>query len=285
MSSSGVPKFMGRAYPSGGAGHLLACVVNVSEGRRNEVIAELVAAAGDALLDLHRDRDHHRTVLTMVGEAAPMAVTERAVDLLDLRVHSGAHPRIGVVDVVPFVPLAEATMADAVAARDRFAAWAGGGLKVPCFLYGPERSLPEVRRLAFTGLDPDTGPPAPHPTAGACAVGARAPLVAYNLWLDGSDLDRARSVARSVRGPAVRALGLQVGEHVQVSMNLLDPERVGPDIVYDLVAGRVAIARAELVGLMAEAVLHRIEPARWAELDLGPERTIEARLAARVDRA
>jgi glutamate formiminotransferase/glutamate formiminotransferase/formiminotetrahydrofolate cyclodeaminase len=262
----------------------MECVVNISEGREGEIVDELAALAGPALLDVHRDPDHNRCVLTLFGEEAPAAVAERAVERLDLGAHSGAHPRIGVVDVVPFVPLGDATMTDAVAARDRFAEWAGDVLRLPCFLYGPDRSLPDVRRAAFVSLAPDTGPPEPHPTAGACAVGARPPLVAYNLWLDDADLAAAREIARDLRSPSVRALGLQVGDHVQVSMNLIQPERVGPDDVYDLVAARVVVARAELVGLVPDAVLRRIDPARWHELDLGPERTIEARLALRLGR-
>jgi glutamate formiminotransferase len=189
-----------------------------------------------------------------------------------------------VVDVVPFVPLGGAPLDDAVAARDRFARWAAATLDLPCFLYGPERSLPEVRRTAFTTLAPDHGPDHPHPTAGACAVGARPLLVAYNLWLAEPDLTRARAIAADLRGPAVRALGLPVGDHVQVSVNLTDPLQVGPAEIYDAVAGRVAVARAELVGLLPDAVLRAVDPARWPQLDLGPERTIEARLAAREAR-
>src|SRR5690606_8929667 len=117
------------------------------------------------------------------------------------------------------------------------------------FVYGPERSLPEVRRRAFVDLAPDAGPPTPHPTAGAVAVGARPVLVAYNLWLAEPDLELARRLARELRSPEVRALGLAVGEEVQVSMNLVAPERVGPADVYDRVAGSTRIARAELVGL------------------------------------
>jgi glutamate formiminotransferase len=272
---------MDRAYPSVDRNDLLECVVNISEGRRGDVVAALAGLAGPALLDVHRDPDHNRAVLTLVGEEAPMAVAAGAVERLDLRAHSGAHPRIGVVDVVPFVPLGQATMAEAVAARDRFASWAGETLALPCFLYGPERSLPEVRRTAFVDLAPDAGPPAPHPTAGACAVGARPPLVAYNVWLDGADLRVARAIARDLRGRSVRALGLQVGAHVQVSLNLVEPDIVGPDAVYDEVAARAPVARAELVGLLPDAVLRRIDPRRWAELDLSPERTIESRLTGR----
>jgi glutamate formiminotransferase / 5-formyltetrahydrofolate cyclo-ligase len=260
---------------------MLECVVNVSEGVRPEVVAALAATAGGDLLDVHRDADHNRSVLTLVGEAAPRAVAADAVARLDLRTHAGAHPRFGVVDVVPFVPLADETMAAALAARDEFAAWIGDDLGVPAFVYGPERSLPDVRRGAFAGLVPDAGPPAPHPRAGAVAVGARPPLVAWNLWLSESDLPRARRVAAAVRGPEVRALGLAVGHRVQVSLNLIAPEVVGPAEAWDRVAALAPVAAAELVGLVPAAVLERTDPARWDQLDLAPDRTIEARLAAR----
>src|SRR5690606_5404518 len=170
------------------------------------------------------------------------------------------------------------TMSQAEAARDRFAAWIGRDLGVPAFAYGRHRSLPEVRRRAFRDLAPDAGPPAPHPTAGAVAVGARGPLVAWNVWLAEPDLARAREVAAAVRGPALRALGLQVGRRVQVSMNLVDPEVVGPAEAWDRVAALVPLAGAELVGLVPAAVLARTDPARWAPLDLDRDRTIEARL-------
>lgn len=259
---------------------MLECVLNVSEGRDERVLADLAAAAGHDLLDVHTDADHHRSVLTLVGERAPRAVAQVAVDRLDLRRHEGAHPRIGVVDVVPFVPLDGDDLTAAVGARDRFAAWAADELEVPCFLYGPERSLPDVRRRAFDDLAPDVGPARPHPTAGAIAVGARPVLVAYNVWLADPDLALARSIAADLRGPAVRALGLQVGGEVQVSTNLLDPWTVGPAHVHDRVAAVAPVARAELVGLVPSAVLADIDPSRWDELDLAPSRTIEARLDA-----
>ncbi|MBV9950786.1 MAG: hypothetical protein JO291_02450 [Acidimicrobiia bacterium] len=261
---------------------MLECVVNVSEGRSAAILDEVRRVAGPDLLDLHTDADHHRSVLTLVGTDAPRRVAGAVVERLDLRDHLGAHPRIGVVDVVPFIPYGDGTtMADAIVARDRFARWAGSELGVPCFLYGPERTLPDVRRGAFGALRPDTGPDRPHPTAGAIAVGARDVLVAYNLWLVEPDLPRARRIAAEVRGPAVRTLGLAVGDQVQVSCNLIAPDQVGPAEVYDRVAAHAAIARAELVGLAPRAVLDVIEPDRWPELDLAPERTIEARLAAR----
>jgi glutamate formiminotransferase len=266
---------------------VLECVINVSEGRRSDVLGALSAAAGNTLLDVHRDADHHRSVFTLAGaevEEAARRLTRAAVTALDLRNHAGVHPRIGVVDVVPFAPLGASGLAAAVGARDRFAAWASAELDLPCFLYGPERTLPEIRRSAFRGLAPDTGPSRPHPTAGACAVGARPVLVAYNVWLDSRDRALARRLAAAVRGPDIRALGLAAGGYVQVSMNLIDPLAVGPAVAFDDVrAGaareHVAVRRAELVGLVPEAVLAAIPPARWAELDLSPERTIEARLS------
>jgi len=263
---------------------MLECVVNISEGRDHAILDVLATAAGRDLLDLHADPDHNRAVLTMVGEAAPRHVAAEAVARVDLRVHQGAHPRIGVVDVVPFVPLAGSTMVDALGARDAFCEWAAAELALPCFRYGPERTLPDIRRRAFhADLLPDTGPPIPHPTAGACAVGARPVLVAYNLWLAEPDDARARQVAAAVRGPHVRALGLAVGNRVQVSMNLLDPVSVGPAEVWDRVGALAPVAGAELVGLIPVAVLEATPAARWAQLDLDPARTIEARLARRAE--
>jgi glutamate formiminotransferase len=260
---------------------VLACIVNVSEGRDPDVLAALTAAAGRDLLDLHADPHHNRCVLTLVAEDAPRAVATEAVRLIDLNAHSGAHPRIGVVDVVPFVPLDRADMDAAVAARDQFATWAGTELALPCFLYGPERDLPTVRRGAFARLVPDTGPPVPHPTAGAAAVGARRPLVAYNVWLAEPDIARAKEVAATMRSAEVRALGLQVGARVQVSMNLVEPDLVGPAVAFDRVAAMVDVDGAELVGLLSARVLDAVPQQRWAALDLAPDRTIEARLAQR----
>jgi len=266
---------------------VLECVVNISEGRRTEVIAGIAAAAGLNLLDLHVDADHNRAVLTMAGghdcEVAVRSVTICAVAAIDLRDHGGAHPRLGAVDVVPFVPLGTTPLTDAVAARDRFAAWAAAELSLPSFVYGPERSLPDVRRRAFVDLLPDAGPSARHPTAGAVSVGARGVLVAYNLWLaPGVDTSVARTVAAALRSPAVRALGLDVGGRAQVSMNLVDPLGVGPADIYDAVAARATVERAELVGLAPAAVVDAVAPHRWADLDLDPSRTIEARLAERA---
>jgi glutamate formiminotransferase len=268
---------------------VLECVVNISEGGRPEVVDAIAAAAGDTLLDVHADPHHNRAVLTLAAgdalEAAVRAVAVETVHRIDLRAHVGVHPRVGALDVVPFVPLGDTPLADAVAARDRFAAWAGDQLALPCFLYGPERALPDVRKRAFADLVPDTGPPVPHPTAGAACVGARTVLVAYNVWLaPDAGVATARSVAAAVRSAAVRALGLDVGGRPQVSTNLIDPLAVGPAEVYDAVAALAPVVGAELVGLVPEVVLAGVPAERWPELDLDPSRTIEQRLASKRPR-
>jgi glutamate formiminotransferase len=268
---------------------VLECVVNVSEGRDPGVLAALVAAARPCVLDIHADAGHNRSVVTLAARAgadleeAVRALAGEAVARLDLARHEGAHPRFGVLDVVPFVPVPAGRgaggMAEAVAARDRFARWAGDRLALPCFLYGPGRDLPTVRRLAFRGLTPDTGPPRPHPRAGACAVGARPVMLAWNLWLADRDRAAAARMAAALRGPAVRALAFELPDGVQLSFNLVDPLRVGPATVLDAAAAAGArVVRAELVGLAPAALLEGTDRARWAELDLAPDRTIEARL-------
>jgi glutamate formiminotransferase len=262
---------------------VLECAINISEGHDDPRLWAIVSAAGNALLDVHRDEHHNRAVLTLAGEGVEVAAQEVArasVAILDLSCHGGVHPRIGVIDVVPFAPLEGSTMDDALAARDAFARWAATELDLPCFFYGPERSLPDVRRGAFATLAPDTGPPSPHPTAGACAVGAREVLVAYNLWLAASDLTTAKAIAEAIRSPAVRALGLQVGDAVQVSCNLIAPREVGPADVHDLVASRADVSRAELVGLVPRDVLLAVPRVRWDALDLSEDDTIEARVEA-----
>lgn len=262
---------------------MLECVINISEGRDLDRVTRIGLAAGSGLLDVHSDPHHNRSVLTVVSEDAARAVAAAAVTELDLRTHHGVHPRLGVLDVVPFVALEGSTDAEAVAARDRFAAWLSDAHGVPCFLYGPERSLPEVRREAFRALAPDTGPASPHPTAGATAVGQRGVLVAYNVWLSGADLAAARRIAATVRGPGIRALGLLVGERLQVSMNLIDPAAVGPADAYDRVAAAaiemgISVQGAELVGLVPRAAMEAVPEQRWDELDLSAACTIEARL-------
>lgn len=281
---------------------MIECVPNVSEGRDLAVLDRLARACGPSLLDRHVDPDHHRSVFTLAGPGAWDALAA-VVDLaaatagaLDLKAHRGVHPRLGVLDVVPFVALDEAFL-HAVDAAYSFAAWINTELGVPVFFYDGcadgFRSLPEVRRLAFAGLDPDLGIPEPHPRLGAVAVGARRPLVAVNCWLDTDDLALARAVAAAVRErdgglPGVRALGLALASRgvVQVSMNLVDLERTGLEAACTAVRARVEeagerVSSVELVGLLPAAERERssAEFLEWAAI--GPDLTIEARLAAR----
>jgi glutamate formiminotransferase / 5-formyltetrahydrofolate cyclo-ligase len=277
---------------------LVECVVNVSEGRDETVLTELAVAAGPSLLDRHSDSNHHRSVFTLVGPANDVAGAARAlatvcVARLDLSGHRGVHPRLGVLDVVPFVPYrpdevpsATEDLGAAAVLRDDFARWLGATFAVPSFLYGPLpdgqiRTLPQVRRHSFADLPPDFEPPRSHPTAGATAVGARAVLVAYNVWV--SSLATARGVVPQVRSQTVRALALQVGDRAQVSCNLTDPGTFGPDLLYDAVTELVGweggtVVGAELVGLIPRAVLAKIAPSRWDQLGLSDDATVEARL-------
>jgi glutamate formiminotransferase len=281
---------------------ILECVVNVSEGRDDALLGELAAAAGPHLLDLHRDPDHNRAVFTLAGppdavETAARDLATATLALLDLRTHEGAHPRLGVLDVVPFVPYAPGApppgdLTAAVARRDDFARWLGETNGVPAFLYGPlagggTRTLPDVRRHAFAegpaGLRPDFGPSRLSLRSGATAVGARPALVAYNVWVDSPAV--ARVVAPQVRSPQVRALGLTTGVRAQVSCNLIDPVRVGPAEVYDAVSALVAdaggsVEGVELVGLIPAVVFAAVPAARRRTLGLSEEETVEARLPA-----
>ena len=260
---------------------MLECVINVSEGRDHAIIDSLAQSCAGDLLDIHSDPDHNRSVFTLLGVDAPRALARAAVSALSLSDHSGVHPRIGVVDVVPFVPLVNSTMQDARIARDEFATWVAVELNVPSFLYGTERTLPDIRKNAWTSLFPEVGSKVPHATAGAMCVGVREPLVAYNLWLENVDLETTRRIASVVRTASIRTLGLQVGAFTQVSVNLIQPMISGPNDVYEAVSQHVKVHHAELVGLLPASVLAVIPRARWEDLDLSVERTIEWRVTNR----
>jgi len=265
------------------------CAANVSEGRDGRVLDALRDAAGTALLDVHVDVDHHRSVFTLAGPIPflterVLALAETAIAAIDLRRHEGVHPRLGALDVVPFAPLSEGSLEPAVTARETVLAGLAA-LGVPVFRFGPvasgtPRHLPELRRSAFAGLQPDAGPPQPHPTAGATAVGARQPLVAWNLWLQGASIEATRAIAAGVRRASVRALGFEVTGATQVSCNLLDPAVVTPLDVYRDVEASLSdgahVVRCELVGLVPEAVLEAVPEAWWMRLDLSAERGVEA---------
>ena len=276
---------------------MLECVINISEGRDHAVIDAIAAACGDALLDVHTDADHHRSVLTLCGAAeddapaAARALTDAAAARLDLTHHDGVHPRLGAIDVVPFVALDPTTPRTAVDAARDYAEWIVAVHDVPVFLYGAAdaagRTLPDARRDAFVTRAPDLGPAAPHPRLGAVAVGARPPLVAINVEVEGPDLALVRRVAHEVRErdgglPGVRALGLALPEMgtTQVSMNLVDLDRTGIEAACTEVERRVIAAggrprRIELVGLVPAAARDACDPAFLERSGITAAHTVE----------
>ena len=259
------------------------CIPNFSEGSDRKVLERILTAAegnGARVLGFEGDIDHNRAVMTLAGDGeavlqAVFAAASVAVTEIDLTRQSGTHPRLGAVDVVPFVPLGATPMAYAVDLAERLGRRMGEELAVPVYLYEqaatrPERkNLAEVRRGQFEGLaarmlhDPsEFGPQSPHPTAGAVAVGARLPLIAFNVFLTAEELEIARAVARAVRGSSgglvgVKALAMDTVHRgrVQVSLNLIDYPTTTLPAAIEMVrreAGRygVAIAHTELIGLM-----------------------------------
>lgn len=287
----------------------LESVPNVSEGRD----ASVIAALGDAfssrarLLDVHSDADHHRSVFTLVGGEGDGELVEsllagiaRSRELVDLRRHEGVHPRVGAADVVPLVPIRPEDMPRAEAAALRLGERVGEELGLPVFLYGASGG---GRRPAFFRhggpaelqaridageLAPDFGPTRLDPTAGAVLVGARQPLVAFNVDLAIDDVEVAREIAAVVREssggfPGVQALGLRLSGRTQVSMNLLDVERTHLHEVVATVAAEarergVDVVGGELVGLMPASVAVAAAAAPLALPALDPTRVLELRL-------
>ena len=269
-------------------GALVVCVPNFSEGRRTDVIeaiCDALAGGGARLVYRQADPEHHRLDTTIVGSpdavrASALAGAATAVELIDMTTHAGGHPRMGAADVIPFVPLSQISMDEVVELARAFAAELAAALGIPVYLYdraatSPERaSLAEVRKGEFEGLReavargerlPDFGP---HEIgrAGATAVGARKPLVAFNVYLTGTE-DAAKEIARSVREssgglPAVRAIGFAVPERgaVTVSMNLVDIDVTSPRVAFDTVR-ELAVERgmevrsSEIVGLVPRSAL------------------------------
>jgi glutamate formiminotransferase len=284
---------------------VLECVANVSEGRLTKSIDALAYATGAALLDVHRDRDHNRSVFTIAGSAhetltAVRRLAAAVATTVDLGAHEGVHPRLGALDVVPFVALGDTSHETATGAARAFATWWASAHGVPCFFYDDAdsagRDLPAVRREAFVDRMPDRGPTQPHPLLGATAVGARPVLVALNCVLDGGAVEDAQDIAREARErdggmPGVRALGfwLESRDRPQVSMNLVDLERTG---VEKACARIEELARArghqlreiELVGLIPAAELARCGPEVRAAASLDEQRTIEGLYAEAAPR-
>jgi glutamate formiminotransferase/formiminotetrahydrofolate cyclodeaminase len=263
---------------------LIECIPNFSEGRSAAVVEQIVAAmaavAGVRVLDYSLNPDHHRSVVTLVGPGEAIAEAafrgiRAARDLIDLRTHQGVHPRIGAADVVPFVPLAGARLEDCIALARALGRRVGEELEIPVYLYEaaatrPERrDLANVRRGQFEELRqrivddpdraPDFGPPRLHPSAGAVAIGARRPLLAFNVNLRSDDVTIAEALARAVRHQTgglryVKALGVVDAGHAQVTMNLTHPRATPPHRVLALLRAEaerygVAIAGSEIVGL------------------------------------
>ena len=298
---------------------MIEAVPNISEGRRIDVVREVVetieAVSGVRVLDCSSDPSHNRSVITMAGEADPLReavlrMFEVAVQRIDLRRHRGVHPRIGAVDVVPFVPLGGTRMESCVELAHATGRDVAARLQVPVLLYETaatapaRRRLEQLRRGQFEGLEaklvepawrPDYGPPRPHPTAGAVAIGARRPLVAFNVNLASDDLDLARRIARTVREsggglPHVKAMGVRLSSPrrtlAQVSMNLTDYRRTPLSEVLERVAREAAreeveIAGTELVGLIPREALDGTAGGRPMLDVIRPDQTIEARLERR----
>lgn len=280
---------------------VIECVPNFSEGRRPYVIqaiARSIESAGVTLLDVSSDADHNRTVITFSG--SPDAVAEgayrgiaEAVHRIDLTEHDGQHPRIGAADVVPFIPLRDIALIECATVAHTVGRRVGAALGIPVYLYDaaaqrPDRStLPQVRRDRYEILretiqtDPSRAPdygPARLGPAGAVAIGARQPLIAFNIYLNTMDVDIAREIARAVRESGgglknVRALGLFVNGRAQVSLNLTDFRITGLHPAFEAVRAEalkhgVKIEQTELVGLMPQQALF---DAALAYLQLPPE--------------
>lgn len=293
---------------------IIECVPNFSEGRDRAKIETIIAAfrdkSGVKLLDCQSDEDHHRSVVTVVGEPESLkhAVIEAigiAVEVIDMNSHKGQHPRMGAVDVVPFIPLRNAEMTDAVALSKQVAKAVSEKYQIPVFLYEESASAPRRKNLAdirkgeFEGMPeklkhpdwrPDFGPSERHPTAGVTAVGARMPLIAYNVNLATNRLDIAEDIAKKVRHISgglryCKAIGVELREKgmVQVSMNLTDYRKTAIYQVFELIrieARRygVSIAGSEIVGLAPMAALTDAAVYYLGIENFSPDQVLEARL-------
>ena len=293
------------------AAPLFEAVPNFSEGKDRAKISRIAdavrAVPGVRVLGLHSDPDHNRSVLTFAGEedtvlSGAVALAKACTAELDLASQAGEHPRMGVLDVLPFVPLEGATMDDAVRLARRTAEILGS-LGFPVFLYGAaatashRRDLPDVRRAGYEGVAerlkdphwrPDYGPHVLDPQRGAVAVGARPFLVAFNAFLDTDDVEVARIVATRIREsggglPAVKALGFLVGGKAQVSMNLTDLERTSMPVALEAIRSEAAklgasVESTELVGLAPLAAL--LDTARYylGLRELAPDHVLETKL-------
>jgi glutamate formiminotransferase / 5-formyltetrahydrofolate cyclo-ligase len=270
---------------------IIESIPNISEGRRLDVVERIVAAVrgtpGVRVLDHSSDSSHNRSVITLVGDqrsvkAATLALYHAAIESIDLRTQSGEHPRVGAVDVVPFVPIEGVTMADCVALAREVGAEVAARFGVPVFLYeeasdNPARkNLEDIRRGEFEGLaaklasdgwKPDFGPASPHASAGASVIGARLPLIAYNINLNTDRLDVAKKIAAAIRHSSgglryVKAIGVKLEDRnlAQVSINLTNYQKTPVHRVFDMVSREAArygvtILESEVIGLIPAAAL------------------------------
>ncbi|MDR1356274.1 MAG: glutamate formimidoyltransferase [Tannerellaceae bacterium] len=293
---------------------IIECVPNFSEGRDpvriDRIVEAFRAKEGVKLLDYSSDYDHNRMVITVAGRppalgAAVLDAIGIAIELIDLNTHSGVHPRMGAVDVVPFIPLGKCSMDEAIDLAREVAFEAGQRFGLPVFLYEQSASAPhrvnlaDVRRGGFEGLDeklklplwaPDFGPSRKHPTAGAVAVGARSPLVAYNVNLDTDRIDVARAIARRVRYSSgglrfCKAMGVELKTRgaTQVSMNMTDYSRTSLYQAFELVkleARRygVAVAGSEIIGLVPMEAIADVAGYYLGLEDFSLRQVLEARL-------
>ena len=293
---------------------IIECIPNVSEGRRPDVVDNLAGALravpGVRLLDYSSDASHNRSVFTLAGDAvglksAVLTLFEGAVASIDLRTHHGEHPRLGAVDVVPFVPIEGVTMDECVALAKEVAATVASRFELPVYLYEEaasnpgRRNLEDIRRGEFEGLaakmaspgwTPDYGPAHPHATAGAAVIGARMPLIAYNINLASDRLEVAKKIAAAIRNSSgglryVKAMGVMLEDRgiAQVSMNLTNYQKTPIFRVFEMVkreAARygVGILESEVIGLVPSAAL--VSSAEYyLQLErFGPEQILEHKL-------
>jgi glutamate formiminotransferase len=295
---------------------IIESIPNVSEGRRPEVVEAIASAIravpGVRLLDYSSDASHNRSVFTLAGDAAPLkaailAMYEQALAHIDLRTHQGEHPRLGAVDVVPFVPIEGVTMAQCVELARDVAGEVASRFGVPIYLYedasnDPARkNLEDIRRGEFEGLAakmaskgwaPDFGPSAPHASAGASVVGARMPLIAYNINLNTDRLDVAKKIAAAIRHSSggyrfVKAAGFELKDRgiVQVSMNLTNYEKTPIFRVFETVRREaerygVSILESEIVGLVPAAALNAAAEFYLQIAGFKPDQVLENKLRA-----
>lgn len=293
---------------------IIECVPNFSEGRDTEVMEKIVepfrSREGVKLLDYQSDKDHNRMVVTVVGEPEPLkeavaAAVGKAVELIDLRKHEGQHPRMGAVDVIPFIPIRNVDMAEAIELSKEVAARVSEGFGLPVFLYEESATAPHRKNLAsirkgqFEGMAekmtqpewrPDFGPETIHPSAGATAVGARMPLVAFNVNLDTPNLEIADAIAKKVRYLSgglryCKAIGVDLKERgiVQVSMNMTDFTRTALYRSFEMVkmeARRygVNVVGSEIIGLVPMAALVDCAEYYLGIEDFSPDQVLESRL-------